>query len=232
MFTHKPIKIAIDGPVGSGKGTLALELAKKLNALYVNTGSMYRELALACLRDNVDMKDGNKILETLEKNSIEIKSTEKGIRAILNGEDVSEEIFKPVVSKASANVAVFPQVRKAMVIRQRKIAEDAIKSIKSVVMEGRDITTDVLPDADIKIYLTADIKVRAQRRLEQFEDKGIKAQFDDVLKDLQERDRQDMQRTASPLRIVGDAVVIDTTNDTIDQTVDKVIEKLKEKNLV
>jgi len=229
---NNPIKIAIDGPVGSGKGTLALALSKKLNAFYVNTGSMYRELALACLRESVDTKDGNRVLETLRKSSIEIRSTEKGIRAILNGEDVSEEIFKPVVSQASSEVAVFPDVRKVMVIKQRKIAEDANKSGKSVVMEGRDISTDVIPNADIKIYLTADINKRAERRLNQFEDRGLKIKFKDVLKDLEERDRKDTERSASPLRIAEDAVVIDTTNDTVDQTVDKVMSKLKERNLI
>lgn len=228
----KPIKIAIDGPVGSGKGTLSIALSKKLNALYVYTGAMYRELALLCLRNNIDMKDGDKVLETFNKNSIGIESTEKGIRAILNKEDVSEEIFRPEVSQGSASVAVFPEVRRAMVTRQRKIAEEAIKSGKSVVMEGRDIATDVLPDADLKIYLTADIKVRAQRRLKQFEGRGIKMKLDDVLKDLEERDTQDTQRSASPLRIVKDAVVIDTSNDTIDETVNKVMEKLKEINLL
>lgn len=229
---NKPIKIAIDGPVGSGKGTLALALSKKLNAFYVNTGAMYRELALACLRNSVNMKNGNEVLETFKKSLIEIRPAEKGIRAFLNGEDVSEEIFKPAVSQASADVAVFPKVRKAMVIKQRKIAEDAVKRGKSVVMEGRDITTDVIPNADIKIYLTADINIRVQRRLKQLADRGIKTSFDEVLKDIEERDRQDTQRSASPLRIVEDAVVIDTTNDTINQTAGKVIEKLKEKNLV
>ena len=229
---NKPIKIAIDGPVGSGKGTLAIALAKKINAFYVNTGAMYRELALACLRESIDMENGDKVLETLKKSSIEIKATEKGIRAILNEEDVSEEIFKPAVSKGSSKVAVFPQVRKEMVIRQRRMTQEAISSGKSVVMEGRDIATDVIPNADIKIYLTADIKTRARRRLEQFKNKGIKAEFEEVLKALEERDRKDTQRSASPLRIVEDAVVIDTTNDTIDQTVGKVLEKLKEKNLI
>jgi len=228
---NKPISIAIDGPVGSGKGTLALALAKKLGALYVNTGAMYRELGLLCLRNNIDMKDGDRVLETFEKNSIEIKSTEKGVRAILNGEDVSEEIFTPSVSQASSSVAIFPQVRKAMVIKQKEIAENAIKSEKSVVMEGRDITTDVIPNADMRIYLTADIKTRAQRRFEQFKNRGVKTELNDVLKDLEERDRKDAQRSASPLRIAEGAVVIDTTNDTIDETVDRVMGKLKEKNL-
>lgn len=229
---NNPIKIAIDGPVGSGKGTLAIALAKKLRALYVYTGAMYRELGLACLMAKINTGDENKVLEILNNVSIELKQTEEGIKAILNGKDVSEEIFKPHVSTMASNIAAYPKVRREMVLRQKKIADKAIASGKSVVMEGRDITTDVIPDADIKIYLTADIETRAQRRLEQFKNKGIEMKFEEVLKDLEERDRRDTQRAASPLRIVDDAVITDTTNDTIDQTVNKVLEKLKEKNLI
>lgn len=229
---NNPIKIAIDGPVGSGKGTLALALAKKLDALYINTGAMYRGLALSCLREKIDIADENKVLELLNKISIKLKPTEGGTKAFLNNEDVSLEIFKPYISKIASDVAAFSKVRKEMVVRQRKMAKEAVKSRKSVVMEGRDITTDVIPDADIKIYLTADIKTRAQRRLRQFEEKGIKMQFNNVLRDLGDRDKKDTQRSASPLRIVKDAVVMDTTNDTIDQTVEKVMFKLKEKNLL
>lgn len=229
---NNPITIAIDGPVGSGKGTLAIALAKKLDAVYVYTGAMYRELALACFREKTDFKNEEKILEVLNKISIKLEQAGDGVKAFLNGEDVSDEIFKPNVSKLAPIVAAFPRIRKDMVLRQRKMAEEAINSGKSVVMEGRDIAADVIPDADIKIYLTADIKKRAERRLKQFMDKKIEISFDDVLRDLEERDRQDTERVTSPLRIVQDAVVIDTTNDTIDQTVGKVIEKLKEKSLI
>jgi len=231
MFTHKSIKIAIDGPVGSGKGTLAIALAKKLNAFYVYTGAMYRELGIACLRRKINMQNEDEVVKVFRDIVIELKEVNGEIKAFLNNEDVTNEIFQPHAGKAASKVAIFPKVRKQMVLRQRKIAEDAINNGRSVVMEGRDITTDVIPDADIKIYLTADIAKRAERRLKQFTNKGIKVSFDETLKDLKERDRQDTERAASPLRIVKDAVIIDTTNDTIGQTVDKVIEKLKEKSL-
>jgi CMP/dCMP kinase len=229
---NKPIRIAIDGPVGSGKGTLAIAVSKKLNATYVYTGAMYRELALACYREQADFKNEKNILEVLNKISIEIRQSEDGIRAFLNGEDVSDEIFKPNVSKLVSVVAAFPKVRKEMVLRQKRMAQEAVDGGKSVVMEGRDITTDVIPDADIKIYLTADIEKRAERRLKQFADRGIEISFEDVLRDLKERDRQDTQRATSPLRITKDAVVIDTTNDEVVQTVDKVAKILKEKFLI
>lgn len=226
------ISIAIDGPVGAGKGTLAVALSKRLNAFYVYTGAMYRELALACLRGKINIHNQEEVLKVLNNISIELKNTDYGVRAYLNGEEVSDEIFKPNISKMVPIVAAFPKVRREMVLKQQKVAKDAMEKGKNVVMEGRDIATDVLEDADIKIYLTADIKIRAQRRLKQLEDKGIKAQFDDVLRDLKERDRQDMERSASPLRIAEGAVIIDTTNDTIEETVDKAIGKLKEKNLI
>jgi cytidylate kinase len=231
-MNEKVISVAIDGPVGSGKGTLAVALAKKINALYVYTGAMYRELALACYRQKVNLEDEEKVLEVFNSISIELKQADGGIRAILNGEDVSDEVFNPTISKLVPVVAAISRVRKEMVIRQKKMVKNAIDSRKSIVMEGRDITTDVIPDADIKIYLTADVEKRAERRLKQFKERGIEINFNDVLKDLEKRDKQDTQRLVSPLRVSEDAVVIDTTNDTVNQTVDKVLEKLKEKNLI
>lgn len=229
---NKPIKIAIDGPVGSGKGTLAIVLSKKLNAFYVYTGAMYRELGIACLREKINIKNEDEVLSVFNKISIELKEADNGTKAFLNGEDVSAEIFKPYAEKASSDVAVFPKIRKEMVLKQRKIAENMINSGKSIVMEGRDIATDVIPNADLKIYLTADIKVRAQRRFDQFKNKGIIIKLEDVLRDLKERDRRDTQRMASPLKINKEAIVIDTTNNTIDQTANEVIVRLKEKNLI
>jgi len=172
------------------------------------------------------------VLKILRNISIELINTDYGVRAFLDGQEVSDEIFKPDVSKTVPIVAAFPKVRKEMVLRQQGMAKDAVRREKNIVMEGRDIATDVLRDADIKIYLTADINTRTQRRLKQLTERGIKTSFDEVLKDIEARDGRDTERTASPLRIAEDAVIIDTTNDTIDQTVDKVMEKLKEKNLI
>lgn len=228
----KNFSIAIDGPVGSGKGTLAVALAKRLNAFYVYTGAMYRELTLACLRAKVNINNEEEILKVFKNISIELKNTDYGVRAFLDGLEVSDEIFQPIVSKMVPIVAAFSKVRKEMVLRQQKTAKEAIEEGKNVLMEGRDIATDVLVDADMKIYLKADIAVRVQRRLKQLTERGIKTSFEEVLKDIQERDRQDTERIASPLRIVKDAIVIDTTNDTIDDTINKVMDKLKERNLI
>ena len=209
----KAISVAIDGPVGSGKGTLAIALAKRLDGLYVYTGAMYRELALACMRRKIDLKSEDIVLQVLHDINIELRPSLDGIRAFLDGEDVSEEVFSPEVGNAASAVAIFSKVRVEMVTRQKKIAQNALALGKNVVMEGRDIATEVMPDADIKIYLTADVKIRAQRRLDQFKERGIKLGFDESLAAVIKRDRQDTEREASPLRIDKDAFVIDTTND-------------------
>src|SRR3990167_3223284 len=155
----KNFSIAIDGPVGVGKGTLAVALAKKLNALYVYTGGMYRALAFACLKEKVDLHDEEKVLDALSKSSIELKVDEIGTRVYLNGKEVSSEIFLPEVSNAVPIVAAFEKIRKKMVLEQKKIAQESDR----VVIEGRNIATDVAPHADLKIYLTADIRVRTER---------------------------------------------------------------------
>lgn len=223
--------VAIDGPVGSGKGTLAQALTERLNALYIYTGGMYRELALACLRENIDFHSEEKVLEVLKKVNIELRLVGNKIKAFLNNEDVSGEIFQPKVTRITPIVAAFSSVRREMVQRQRKLAEEKIKEGRNIVMEGRDIATSVLPDADLKIYLTADINTRAKRRLAQFKERSVDITFEEAIRDIQERDKKDSERQASPLSIAQDAFVVDTTNDTILETVEKVMSKIREKEL-
>ncbi|OGH34757.1 MAG: cytidylate kinase [Candidatus Levybacteria bacterium RIFCSPLOWO2_01_FULL_38_13] len=224
----KNFSIAIDGPVGVGKGTLAVALAKKFNALYVYTGGMYRALALACLEEGVSLHNEEKVLDALSKSSIELKVDETGTRVYLNGKEVSNEIFLPEVSNAVPIVATFKKIRKKMVLEQKKI----VRRSNRTVIEGRDIATDVVPHADLKIYLTADVRVRAERRYKQLTKRGIKTTFEEVLKDTEKRDKMDMEREASPLIVPKDAYVLDTTNLTIDETVDRVMDKLREKGIV
>ena len=224
---NKIFIVAIDGPVGSGKGTLAVSLAKKLNALYVYTGGMYRALALKCLRQNVDLENEEEVLKVLDDTEIKLGSTEYTTRVFLDGEDVSSEIFSPNVGQLVPIVAKHKEVRKEMVDRQKKLINEG-----TVIIEGRDIATDVSPDADMKIYLTADLETRAKRRQAQYQKRGVNISLVQAMNEVEERDIIDMQREASPLIVSEDAIVIDTTNDTIEQTVDKVMEKLKEKGLV
>lgn len=224
---NKNLTIAIDGPVGSGKGTLAVALAKKLGAFYLYTGGMYRALALACLRQNIDPHSEEKVLDLLGKISIELKIANLGTKVFLNNVDISDEIFSLEVTKKVPTVAAFSKVRIEMVKRQKKLIED-----KTVVVEGRDSSTDVTPNADLKIYLTADIKTRTKRRLKQLAKRDVNITFDEVEYDVKERDRLDSTRYASPLKIVPDAYILDTTNLSIEETVNKVLEKLKEKELL
>ena len=221
--------IAIDGPVGVGKGTLAVALAKKFNALYINTGAMYRALTLACLEKKVDIKNEKEILDLLKNSKIELRLDEQGSQKVfLNGRDVSKEIFLPLVSNTVAHISPFPTVRNEMVRKQTELA----KTQDRVIIEGRDIATKVLPQADIKIFLTADINTRVQRRYRQMQKNNIDVSFEDILAETKERDRRDMERKTSPLIISKDAYVLDTTNLTVDQTVDLVMEKLKEKGIL
>lgn len=222
----KNIVIAIDGPVCSGKGTLSVRLAQKLNFLYLYTGGMWRTLTLAAIRRGIDLKNQDEILELLNSIEINLKTVNGETRIFLGDEDTTDRIFDPSVSSQTPIVAAHQKVREEMVRRQRDIVKG-----KSAVIEGRDIATHVAPDADIKIYLTADVEVRARRRLKQYEEKGIDKNFEEVLRETIDRDKMDSERDASPLFVSSDAIVIDTTNDLIDDTVEKVISVLKEKGL-
>ncbi|MEX2013201.1 MAG: (d)CMP kinase [Candidatus Levyibacteriota bacterium] len=219
--------VAIDGPVGSGKGTLAVALSKKLNVLYIYTGGMYRALTLKCMREGVDISNEEAVLKVLNNTKVELGPTEYTTKVILDGKDVSSEIFSQEVANKTPIVASHERVRKEMVSRQQELIENA-----KAIVEGRDIASDVSPDADLKIYLTADLETRARRRLSQLEKRGINISLKEVKKEIESRDKKDIERAVSPLIIVGDAIVIDTTNDTIEQTVEKVESKLREKGLI
>lgn len=223
----KKLVIAIDGPVGSGKGTLAVSLAKRLKAFYMYTGGMYRALAYACLKQNVNVYDEAQVLEVLQKISLVLRVKDYGTVVSINGREIFDEMFLPEVTKATPIVAAMPAVRREMVARQKKEMEG-----KSVVVEGRDSATDIAPHANLKIYLTADINTRAKRRVEQLKKRNLTVFFAEVLERVRERDRQDTERKASPLIRTPDAYAIDTTDLTIEETVEKVIAKLKERNLI
>lgn len=224
---HKKFTIAIDGPVGSGKGTLGIALAQKLNALYFYTGGMYRALTLACLRRKIDLRDEKKVLEVLKTTDINLDVSTLGTMVFLGEELVNDQLFLPEVSSATPIIAAMPKVRKEMVKRQKKLVEG-----QSAVIEGRDIATDVAPYADLKIFLTADLEARAKRRYKQLLEKGIKKTFEEVLADTRERDKQDSERVVSPLVPRKDAFMMDTTDDTVEETVEKVMKKMKEIGLV
>lgn len=215
------MQIAIDGPVAAGKGTVAYLLAKKLGILYIDTGAMYRAVALISIKNNISLENEKDILKLLKKTKIELKMPRS---VYVNGIDVSNEIRTPQISQGSSKVAVLPRIRKYLVDLQKKIADD-----KSVVMEGRDITTVVMPNADLKIYLTATPEVRAKRRLLQLKEQSIEKSFEEILKETLERDKRDSTRKTDPLTITKDSWVLDTTNLTIDQVVDKILKKINAK---
>lgn len=223
----KLLHIAIDGPVAAGKGTVAAEIAQRLDIVYVDTGAMYRAVALLGIQNNINLYDENKIARLLEKSKIEFKKVEHNhgtYDIFLNCRNVSKEIRTQEASEGSSIVATLPRVRKFLVEKQQEIAKN-----QSVVMEGRDITTKVLPNADLKIYLTADQEERARRRQKQQAEKGIKQKFKEVLQETKKRDARDTQRTADPLVIAPDAYVLDSTNLTVDQVVEEIVSRLNNK---
>lgn len=214
------MKIAIDGPSGAGKSTISKCVAKKFGFVYIDTGAMYRTIGLYTLNNNLDTKrDISQIIALLDGLKIDISLDTAGQRMFLNDEDVTDKIRTPEVSMAASDVAAIPEVRIKLVELQRNLAKG-----KNVVMDGRDIATYVLPDAEIKIFLTASAESRAQRRYDELIDKGIKTTFEQVLQDVINRDTNDSKREFSPLRIDESAKVIDTTGNTLDESI-SVVEK-------
>jgi cytidylate kinase len=224
----QPFHIAIDGPVAAGKGTVSRLVADRLQFLYVDTGAMYRVVALVGQRNDVDLKDEAALVELLKKTDIQMHNPtaeEKDGRlttVLINGEDVSWAIRTEQVSKGASIVAAHPDVRKVLVEKQQIIAQ-----AQDVVMEGRDITYRVLPDAQLKIYLTAGDTVRAKRRHMQLLTKGQDVPFQDVYTELLKRDAQDMSRKTDPLKITDDAWQIDTSDLAIEQVVELIVGKVQ-----
>jgi CMP/dCMP kinase len=214
--------IAIDGPAGAGKSTIASRLARKLGYVNLESGAMYRALALKAIDQDISFEDEPMLVKLAEGSRIQLEPTIGGNRTILDGKDVSSRIRERDVTEAASRVSVHPRVREWMVTHQREMGAGG-----GIVMEGRDIGTKVFPDADLKIFLDADPVVREQRRMAQQHIKGDVAAS--VAADLRERDRRDRTRTASPLEAAQDAVVINSTSMSEDEVLTRVEELVQEK---
>ena len=210
----KRVVIAIDGPSGSGKGTVSKVLKEKLNLLYIDTGAMYRCIALKALKNNMDLKDNESLIDMARKCDISFSSDS----VFLDGEDVSLDIRNEEVSTAASIVSRIKEIREIMVHKQREFAKN-----NNIIMEGRDITTVVLPDALYKFYLDASLEVRAKRRYEQNKEKNIDSSYEEVLENMRQRDYNDMHRDVGALKVGDGVTYIDSTNMTISDVVDKII---------
>jgi cytidylate kinase len=214
--------IAIDGPASSGKSTTAKLLAEKLGYLYIDTGAMYRAITLMAIRHKI-LNDSDKIINLAKKIDIQLKFENGKTSVFVDGVDVSEEIRSMDVSNHVSPVSKIEEVRKIMVEKQRLMGKNG-----GVVMEGRDITTVVFPEADLKIFLTATIEERANRRVKEYISKGIDIDYQQVVENIKERDRIDSSREVSPLKKSEDAIEIDTSDLTIDEQVNLILEKVNE----
>ena len=218
------ISIAIDGPSGVGKSTLAKELASKLQFVYVDTGALYRAIGLYVLNQNKNTEIEQEVVPLLSEITVEIKFVDGTQRVFLNSEDVSDAIREHRVSKAASDVSAFPKVREFLLSLQRDIATK-----NNVIMDGRDIGTVILPNADLKIFLTAQPEERAKRRQLQLAEKGEQVEFETVLADIKQRDFNDTNRATAPLKQADDAVLIDSTEYSFEYTLDKLYGLIKEK---
>lgn len=219
------ISIAIDGPSGAGKSTISRKAAEKFGFIYVDTGAIYRTIGLAAKTHGVSLEDKKAITAMLPELDIELRYNEDGEqRMYLDGKDVSRDIRLPEVSMLASAVSAIPEVRAFLVDMQRGMAAK-----HDVIMDGRDIGTVILPDADLKIFLTADVADRARRRWDELRDKGMDKPFDEVLDEMKRRDEQDTARAAAPLKAAGDAVVLDTSGNTLEQSVAEVCRLIEEK---
>ena len=215
--------IAIDGPAGAGKSTIAKLVAKELGYIYVDTGAMYRTLAVHILREGVAYEEEEAVSSACEDVKVSLKYEDGMQRVLLNGEDVTAEIRSEQVGNITSSISVFPKIRALLLDLQRDLA-----SSQDVVMDGRDIGTNVLPNAQVKIYLTASVKERAGRRYKELKAKGVPADILLIEKDISERDFRDMNRDIAPLKQAEDAYYLDSSSMTIEEVVQKIICQVKE----
>ncbi|MBQ9757382.1 MAG: (d)CMP kinase [Clostridia bacterium] len=218
-------KIAIDGPAGAGKSTIAKAASAKIGFVYIDTGAMFRAVGLAALRRGIDINgDKARVEAMLEEIVIDIAYGENGQEIFLNGENVSKEIRMPEVSVAASDISKIPAVRKKLLELQRSIAEKT-----DVIMDGRDIGTVVLPDAQLKIFLTASVEERAMRRYKELIEKGVECDFDEVKRDMEYRDKNDSEREIAPLKPADDGVIVDTTGNSLSESVEIILNLINER---
>lgn len=208
------ISIALDGPAGAGKSTIAKELARRFSLVHVDTGAMYRAMGLYFLNKNEDPANAEGVIPQLNDIKVSLKFTPEGQRIYLQGEDVTEKIRTPEASMAASAISAIPEVRTFLLEQQRQLARE-----NDVIMDGRDIGTVVLPDATVKIFLTATPEARAMRRYKELQEKGTDVTFEEVLADVEKRDFNDSTRAAAPLRQADDAVLADTSDIDFEQSV-------------
>lgn len=218
------MQIAIDGPAGAGKSSVAREVASRLGIMYLDTGAMYRAITLKALREGIDVTDGKALAELARRCDMEIiSSREGGNLVLLDGEDVTEDIRSPQVNKKVSVVARSAELRRELVNLQRIIAAKS----NGIVMEGRDIGTNVIPQAEYKFYLHADLEERARRRWLELKGKGLKLSLREIVEEISMRDQIDQEREEAPLKVASDAVVIDTTPYSLKEVIEKVLEYIE-----
>ena len=217
------INIAIDGPAGAGKSSVAKLCAKELGFIYIDTGALYRAIGIAALRKGFDTKNEKDVTSILPEISLSLKFVDGEQRVILSGEDVSRDIRLPEASMAASNVSAIPAVRSFLLDMQKKFARE-----NNCIMDGRDIGTVILPDAQLKIFLTASAEVRADRRYKELIEKGTPKDYNELLEEIKERDYNDSHRAIAPLKPADDAVVVDSSDMPIEAVVAKIVSLAKE----
>ena len=218
------INVAIDGPAGAGKSTISRAAAKELGYIYIDTGALYRTVGLNAMRKGADVNDSESVVATLTDDlKVELRFIDGEQRMFLCGEDVSDKIRTPEASSAASKVSAVPEVRKYLFDLQKDLAKN-----NNCIMDGRDIGTVVLPDAKVKIFLTASPEARAQRRYKELTEKGMDVKYDDVLADMIKRDYDDSHRAIAPLKQADDAVLADTSDCTLEESIELIIKIIKD----